>query len=94
MPTDDHPLEYMLLLDIPEGEYGAGTVMVWDIGTFENIKHKEGKLISLEQAYKNGQIEVILHGKKLQGAYTLIRLGTGTDDERWLLIKMRDEYAS
>lgn len=94
MPTEDHPMEYATFEGtIPEGEYGAGTVMVWDIGTFENIKQKDGKQVALEQSYKNGQIEVILHGKKLKGAYTLIRLNTGNDRIRWLFIKMRDEYA-
>lgn len=95
MPTDDHPLEYATFEGtIPEGEYGAGTVMVWDIGTFENLKHKDGKPVSLEQSYKDGQVEVFLHGKKLEGAYTFIRLGTSTDKVRWLMIKMRDEYAN
>ena len=95
VPTEDHPMEYATFEGIiPEGEYGAGTVMVWDIGTFENIKHKDGKPISLEQSYKNGQIEILLHGTKLEGAYTLIRLATGTNQMRWLLIKMRDQYAN
>lgn len=94
VPTEDHPLEYATFEGtIPEGEYGGGTVMVWDIGTFENIKQKNGEPVSLEQSYKNGQIEIILFGTKLQGGYTLIRFKTDTNDGSWLLIKMRDEYA-
>ncbi len=92
MPTEDHPYDYAHFEGIiPEGNYGAGTVMVWDIGTYTLIE-KENP-ISMKEALKNGQVEIWLEGKKLHGGYTLIRIGTGTDDERWLLIKMRDEYA-
>ncbi|HLW72838.1 MAG TPA: DNA polymerase ligase N-terminal domain-containing protein [Candidatus Babeliales bacterium] len=93
METEDHPMDYARFEGIiPEGEYGAGAVIVWDTGTFENIKEKDGKPISLAQSYKNGQIEVNLHGKKLQGGYALIRT-SGDDMKKWLCIKMRDEYA-
>jgi DNA ligase D-like protein (predicted 3'-phosphoesterase) len=80
---------------IPEGEYGAGPVIVWDNGTFDNIKEKDGKVIPLSQCYKNGQIEVNLHGKKLQGNYALVHTSFGDDTRKkdWLLIKMNDEYA-
>jgi DNA ligase D-like protein (predicted 3'-phosphoesterase) len=93
METEDHPMSYANFEGIiPEGEYGAGSVIVWDKGTFDNIKEKDGKTIPLNQCYKNGQIEVNLHGKKLQGGYALIR--TASDDmKKWLCIKMRDDYA-
>lgn len=93
METEDHPMDYATFEGmIPEGEYGAGSVIVWDTGTFDNIKEKDGKTVPLKQCYKNGQIEVNLHGKKLQGGYALIR--TQSDDmKKWLCIKMRDEYA-
>lgn len=93
METEDHPMSYADFEGIiPEGNYGAGSVIVWDTGTFENIKEKDGKIIPLTKCYKNGQIEVALHGKKLQGGYALIR--TASDDKKkWLFIKMRDEYA-
>lgn len=96
VPTEDHPLEYALFEGtIPEGEYGGGTVMVWDIGTFENIKNSEGKAKSLEQCYKDGHLEIFLHGKKLHGGYSLIRIkSTMYKNESWLLIKMRDDYAN
>ncbi len=96
IPTEDHPLEYATFEGvIPEGQYGAGTVMVWDIGTYENIKYSKGKPISMLDCYLNGHIEVFLHGKKLTGAYTLIHLEKSTYKQGgWLLIKMRDDYAS
>ena len=91
IPTDDHPIEYATFEGtIPEGHYGAGTVMVWDTGTYRNIKKKKDRLVSMKKCVKDGQIEVWLEGKKLQGGYALIK----TTDNRWLLIKMRDEYAS
>jgi DNA ligase D-like protein (predicted 3'-phosphoesterase) len=93
VPTEDHPMAYADFEGIiPTGNYGAGTVMIWDTGTYENIKKKNGKLIPLKECYEKGQIEIILHGKKLHGGFTLIRLTT-SGQERWLLIKMRDEYA-
>lgn len=92
--TEDHPMEYATFEGvIPEGHYGAGPVIVWDTGTFDNIKEKDGKIISLSQSYKNGQIEVDLHGKKLNGGYALVRTTIGGDKKQWLLIKMRDKYA-
>lgn len=93
IPTEDHPIAYGSFEGtIPAGEYGAGTVMVWDTGTYENSKTKDGKSIPMDECYKKGQIEVTLHGKKLTGGFTLVRL-SGSPEERWLLIKMRDEYA-
>lgn len=91
--TEDHPMEYATFEGvIPEGHYGAGPVIVWDTGTFDNIKEKDGNIIPIEKSYKKGQIEVNLHGKKLQGGYALIR--TAAQEKKWLLIKMRDEYAN
>jgi len=91
--TDDHPLDYATFEGvIPESNYGAGTVMVWDIGTYKNIKTKGGKLIPIEQCLKNGQIEVWLEGKKLTGGFALIKMQDR--ENQWLLIKMKDEYAS
>lgn len=90
--TEDHPLDYAHFEGIiPKGEYGGGAVMVWDYGTYKNIKEKGGKLISMEQCLNNGQIEVWLYGKKLQGGYAL-HLFKKKDDQ-WLLIKMKDDEA-
>jgi DNA ligase D-like protein (predicted 3'-phosphoesterase) len=95
IPTEDHPLEYATFEGvIPEGQYGAGTVMVWDIGTYDNIKRSNGKAVTMLDCYLNGHIELFLHGTKLNGAYALIRLERSTyKDRAWLLIKMRDDYA-
>jgi DNA ligase D-like protein (predicted 3'-phosphoesterase) len=91
--TEDHPLVYAGFEGvIPEGEYGAGTVMVWDTGKYENLRAEEkGK--SLGRSLKEGKIEVWLKGKKLEGGYSLIRTGKAKQKERWLLIKQDDKYA-
>lgn len=90
--TEDHPIEYATFEGvIPPLHYGAGPVIVWDKGTFENTKKKDGMLIPLEECYKNGHIEIELHGKKLQGSYTLIRI---TPIKNWLCIKIKDKHAT
>jgi DNA ligase D-like protein (predicted 3'-phosphoesterase) len=92
--TEDHPTEYAKFEGvIPEGEYGGGTVMVWDYGTYKNIKEKKGKLIPMRTCYKNGAIEIFLKGKKLDGGYALVRMKRPATKKQWLLIKMKDEYA-
>jgi ATP-dependent DNA ligase len=76
---------------IPDGEYGAGTVLVWDIGTFRNLREeKDDEPASTEESIEEGKLEVWLEEEKLQGGYALIRTGEG-DEARWLLIKMDDE---
>jgi DNA ligase D-like protein (predicted 3'-phosphoesterase) len=95
IPTEDHPLEYADFEGIiPEGEYGAGTVLVWDIGPYRNLRaeKEDAELISMEQAIEEGKVEVWLEGEKLKGGYALIRTAKG-GDARWLLIKMKDEEA-
>ncbi len=95
LPTEDHPLDYADFEGvIPEGEYGAGPVLVWDAGPYRNLRaEKEGDgAASLQESLDEGQVEVWLEGEKLQGGYALIRTGSG-DDARWLLIKMNDEGA-
>jgi DNA ligase D-like protein (predicted 3'-phosphoesterase) len=88
LPTEDHPLDYINFEGtIPEGEYGAGTVMVWDTGPYRNLKET-----SIEQQIHDGQIEVWLEGEKIMGGYALIRTGQ-RDKKRWLLVKMKDDAA-
>lgn len=89
IPTEDHPINYARFEGvIPEGEYGAGTVMVWDYGTYKNLK--DGK--SMKKALNDGEATFWLKGKKLNGGFALIRTGE-SESARWLLIKMKDEKA-
>jgi DNA ligase D-like protein (predicted 3'-phosphoesterase) len=93
VPTEDHPLEYADFEGvIPEGEYGAGTVLVWDSGTYRNLTEKKGQAIPPAQALAHGHLKVWLEGKKLKGGYALTRFRTGKE-ESWLLVKMDDEAA-
>ena len=92
--TEDHPLAYATFEGvIPEGEYGAGTVMVWDRGAYRNLRAGKGKdSIGMPRALAQGMIEVSLRGKKLHGGYALKRTDKGKKP-RWLLIKMDDGKA-
>ncbi|GAB4141442.1 MAG: hypothetical protein Tsb0016_09100 [Sphingomonadales bacterium] len=91
--TEDHPLDYADFEGvIPPGEYGAGTVIVWDRGPYENITRKDGKLCSVDSALAAGHLLIWLRGKKLKGGYALQRMDAN-DDEHWLLIKMDDDEA-
>jgi DNA ligase D-like protein (predicted 3'-phosphoesterase) len=89
MPTEDHPLDYLTFEgEIPEGEYGAGTVEVWDIGTYENATEKGGKRIAMARALSGGHVVIDMHGERLKGAYALTRIGDGKRP-RWLLVKTK-----
>lgn len=93
IPTEDHPLDYGDFEGvIPESHYGAGAVMVWDRGTYDNITEKDEGTVPIEKALEHGHALVFLHGEKLTGGYALQRTSKGRD-ERWLLIKMDDEEA-
>jgi bifunctional non-homologous end joining protein LigD len=87
--VEDHPIEYGGFEGtIPKGQYGGGTVMVWDQGTWE----PQG---DAEEGFKTGRLKFILHGKKLKGKWTLVRMGGRAAHEakpNWLLIKEHDEY--
>lgn len=91
MHVEDHPVEYAAFEGvIPEGEYGGGTVMVWDRGTWTP------EVEDVSAALKKGDLKFALNGKKLQGSWVLVRTrGYGHNADRsWLLIKHRDRYAS
>ena len=84
--TEDHPLDYGNFEGkIPEGNYGAGTVMVWDRGTF----HVEGNLEALKQLEK-GEIKFSLNGEKLRGSFVLVKLKQSEKGNEWLMIKHKD----
>lgn len=94
VPTADHPMEYADFEGvIPEGEYGAGTVIVWDRGTYRTLKEDdEGDSVPMSEQLEAGHATVWLEGEKLQGGWALTRVAEG-DDERWLLVKMDDAEA-
>jgi len=87
MAVEDHPLDYAEFEGvIPEGEYGGGTVMVWDQGTY--IPDDDTKDVA--KGIEKGELKFILNGSKLKGSWVLVR----TRGRQWLLIKHKDAYAS
>jgi bifunctional non-homologous end joining protein LigD len=85
MQTEDHPIEYNQFEGvIPEGEYGGGTVMIWDAGTWEP------EVEDVDRALAKGDLKFILHGQKLRGSWVLVRMR----ERQWLLIKHRDKFVS
>ncbi|TDO07706.1 MULTISPECIES: DNA polymerase ligase N-terminal domain-containing protein [Halomonas] len=92
IPTEDHPLAYADFEGvIPEGEYGAGTVLIWDRGHYRHLKEGDNRSSVAEQL-EDGHVSVWLEGTKLRGGYALIRTRLA-QDEGWLLMKMDDEAA-
>ncbi len=88
--TEDHPLEYAHFEGvIPPGNYGAGTVRIWDSGTYQNIRTRNGRPIPMEGCIHDGLIELWMHGKRMKGGYALVRLARDTG-KYWLLVKMDD----
>ena len=83
--VEDHPLEYLHFEGIiPQGEYGGGTVLVWDTGTWRPLK---------EDGYESGDLKFQLDGHKLQGRWMLVHTGKRKNTNQWLLFKERDEAA-
>jgi bifunctional non-homologous end joining protein LigD len=95
--VEDHPIEYNQFEgSIPEGEYGGGTVMVWDRGTYTAAGDHEDPEETLRQGYRKGDFKFVLQGKRLKGSWVLIRTRGRGDRSRqgqWLLIKHRDDEA-
>jgi len=92
--VEDHPVSYINFDgEIPEGNYGAGTVEVWDSGVFFPVDEKLEKISERQAllALKKGELKIFLKGKKLEGGFVLVRLHN--DEKNWLLIKHKDEYA-
>jgi len=96
MQVEDHPIEYNAFEGtIPKGEYGGGTVMLWDRGTYTYGGSDPDPVEGLRRGYAKGDFKFVLHGKRLQGSWVLVR--TRRDERgkaQWLLIKHRDEYAA
>ncbi len=83
--TEDHPLDYLLFEGIiPKGSYGAGTVIVWDTGTYTSEKE-------IADEFENGKITFVLSGQKLKGRFSLLRTSR---ENQWLLVKGNDEFIS
>lgn len=91
-PTEDHPLEYAGFEgEIPEGEYGAGTVEIWDSGTYDNLTEDHGEPVPVEEAIDRGHVKVRLAGKRLHGGYALTRMRPRDGKSPgWLLVKTRE----
>lgn len=105
MQVEDHPVSYFDFEGtIPEGNYGAGTVMVWDVGTWEplspvpvNGEYVPGTEAEAVAMLKKGDLKFRLHGKKLNGDFALIHIKArrpGSKGNEWLLIKKQDKYAA
>jgi bifunctional non-homologous end joining protein LigD len=96
MEVEDHPYDYKDFEGIiPKGNYGAGTVIVWDQGTYEPLadyRNKKQAETSIWKQWKEGNIKIKLHGQKLQGEFALVRIKT-SNDNAWLLIKHKDEFS-
>ena len=92
MEVEDHPIEYNTFEGtIPQGEYGGGTVMLWDRGTYE--AENDGGIEALREGYARGDLKFVLHGERLHGGWVLVRMKR-PGRPQWLLIKHRDEYAT
>lgn len=99
MQVEDHPVEYNTFEGtIPSGEYGGGTVMLWDSGTY-SIEDAAGRPqnSAAHEEYERGEMKLDFHGKRIQGSYALVRTrgmpGARSSRPSWLLIKHRDEDA-
>jgi bifunctional non-homologous end joining protein LigD len=90
--VEDHPMEYNTFEGtIPAGEYGGGTVMLWDRGTYEP---DDGSVDSVRRGYERGDIKIMFHGDRLRGSFALVRMASrGEGKPQWLLIKHRDTDA-
>lgn len=96
MMVEDHPYSYRTFEgSIPKGNYGAGEVEIWDEGTYEPIEKVKGKtddVIMRAELHKQS-LKFILHGKKLKGEFALVKIKNSKDENAWLLIKHKDQFA-
>jgi bifunctional non-homologous end joining protein LigD len=97
MMVEDHPFDYLNFEGIiPKGEYGGGTVIVWDEGTYEPIEPIKGKKAQEKHLLKQlatGSVKIKLHGEKLNGEFALVKTH-GMGENGWLMIKHKDEFAT
>jgi bifunctional non-homologous end joining protein LigD len=95
--VEDHPIEYNQFEGtIPAGEYGGGTVMIWDFGTYTSAVDADDPEAALRAGYRKGDFKFVLRGRRLKGSWVLVRTkgrGDRSRQQQWLLIKHRDETA-
>lgn len=95
MEVEDHPIEYNSFEGIiPKGQYGGGTVMIWDQGIYSYGDVDQPPLEGLRRGYASGDLKFVMLGERLKGSFVLVRMkGKKTSGREWLLIKHKDEYA-
>lgn len=94
--VEDHPVDYISFQGtIPEGNYGAGDVLIWDNGVYVPVNEKLEPISERQalQQLKKGELKIFLQGNKLSGGFVLVRLH-GDEEKNWLLIKHKDEYST
>jgi DNA ligase D-like protein (predicted 3'-phosphoesterase) len=92
--VEDHALDYATFEGrIGRSRYGAGTVIVWDIGEFTNLTRRDGEPVPMREALDAGHVKVELHGQRLTGAFALTRTRMNGDDRNWILVKIADPGA-
>ncbi len=102
MQVEDHPIDYNTFEGtIPKGEYGGGTVMLWDRGTYssDTTTSPNEEEEAIREGLKRGDLKITFHGDRLHGSFALVRMKfardkTSSSKPQWLLIKHRDEFAS
>jgi bifunctional non-homologous end joining protein LigD len=102
MQVEDHPIDYNTFEGtIPKGEYGGGTVMLWDRGTYtsDTADSADKEEDAIREGLRRGDLKITFHGDRLHGSFALIRMkysrdGSSSSKPQWLLIKHRDEYAT
>src|SRR3954465_10495603 len=101
MQVEDHPIDYNTFEGtIPQGEYGGGTVMLWDRGTYsaDAATSPDGDEAAIREGLRRGDLKISFHGDRLHGSFALVRMKFARDGSsskpQWLLIKHRDEFAT
>ena len=94
MEVEDHPIDYNTFEGtIPKGQYGGGTVMLWDRGTYTADESRGDDEATLSRQYAAGKMSFTLDGERLKGSFALVRTRSSSDKPQWLLMKHRDEHA-
>jgi len=93
MEVEDHPMEYNRFEGtIPAGQYGGGTVMLWDRGNYTYWQRDDDPVARLREGYQKGDFKFVLNGERVKGSFVLVRTRRGESKPQWLLIKHRDEF--